>query len=201
MIFDTRTQQTRKKINQPSADHNNLFLCVLQILRFFKSGSDCLNINISITLFWNFFIRLIIYNRLSVFSVAVKKARFVCEDGSYMEEMGNNYDGGFTHTWSIDYSAQLFISDYRIYTSEILTRVEPSIQNWGWDKPQNRGLYSCLASKVRGQFIALRDWNSSKFQIMRLLKQNVVTFRLYRNNFSVRRCNVLARKNCKIYRI
>lgn len=31
-------------------------------------------------------------NRVSVFSVAVKKARFVCEDGSYMERMGNTME-------------------------------------------------------------------------------------------------------------
>lgn len=170
------------------------------ILQFFKLGSGCLNINVNIILFIYFFPKTyIIYNRLYVFSVAVKKARFVCEDGSYLEEMRNNYDRRFhSHLIHRLFISQLFISDYRTYTSEILTRIEPSIQNCGWDKPQNRGLYPCLASKVHGQFIALRDWNSSKFQIMRLLKQNVVTFRLYRNNFSVRRCNVFARKNCKI---
>lgn len=136
-----------------------------------------------------FFQRLVMYNSFFAFSVAVKKARFICEDGSYMGRI-EKITMENSLIWSIDLFPNYSFLITKRYTSEILTRVEPGVQNWDWDKPQNRGLYSRFASKVCEQFIALRDWNSAKFRIMRLLKQNIVTFRLYQNNFSMWRCNV-----------
>jgi len=70
-----------------------------------------------------FFQRLVTYNPFFAFSVAVKKARFVCEDGSYMGRIGKitMEDGSFTHLIH-RFVFQLSFSDYRIYTSEILTR-------------------------------------------------------------------------------
>lgn len=127
MIFDMRTwrKRSRKGINRhnkPSTDYSNLLLRAPQAPWFLESGSGYLNVNIGIVT-CVFLSKTC--NPFFAFSVAVKKARFVCEDGSYMGRIGKitMEDESFHSPDPLICCPQLFFSYYRTYTSEILTRV------------------------------------------------------------------------------
>lgn len=91
-----------------------------------RLSSGCLNANVDVLFFFVIFPRLTICNPSFVLSVAVKKARFVCEDGSYYvakkKKMRNvtSYEGGNFRIHLFSRFVSRLLSN--LYTSEILSR-------------------------------------------------------------------------------